>query len=340
MNLANNPSIALFGCGTWGMNWVRVLSQMGCLAVVVDPNPQALARVKELYPSVRVAVSGAEALTDPAIQAVVIATPAPTHFETARLCLEAGKHVLVEKPMALKLADGHLLVETAHRLGKTLMVGHLFEHHPAVVKLVELIQAGALGRLQYVYSNQLNVGIVRDQENSMWSLAPHDIGLILRVVDQRPKEVWATGADYLSPGVQDFTLVHLNFESGIRAHIFVSWLHPFKERRLVVVGDQYMAVFDDGKPWSDKLTLYPHRVEQLDGHAPRIIKQDGRPVQVQEKEPLRAEADHFVECLRSSREPLTSGKSNLRVLEVLEAAQKSLGTSASNWSGSAIFDTV
>lgn len=299
----------------------------------MDPQPAALDRVRQKFPGIKTSADANLILKDPSIQGVVIATPAPTHLETARMCLEAGKHVLVEKPMALSFAEGRELVDTARRCNRTLMVGHLFEHHPAVVKLIEILRAGRLGRLQYVYSHQLNTGIVRDRENALWSLAPHDIGLVLKVVDQKPEEVWATGSDYLSPGVQDMTMMHLKFAGNVRAHIYVNWLNPFKERKLVVIGDGSMAVFDDGRPWAEKLILYPHVVEKIAGRTPRIIKQEGVPIAVAEREPLVAEAEHFVECLRTGKEPITGGQSNLRVLEVLEAAQRSLQTSASQWAG-------
>lgn len=324
MPSSKNTSIALFGCGTWGSNWVRVLEQMGVLAAVADPQPAALDRVRQKYPNIRTTSSPSELLQDPSIDGVVIATPAPTHFETAKLCLQAGKHVLVEKPLALNLAQGQELVDLARRMKRVLMVGHLFEHHSAVLRLVELLRSGQLGRLQYVSSNQLNTGIVRDQENALWSLAPHDIGLVLKVVDQRPEEVWAVGSDFLTPGVQDMVTVHLKFAGNVRAQICVNWLYPFKERRLVVVGDKQMAVFDDGKPWPEKLTLYPHEIERSSGRSPKLIKKAGVPVTVTECEPLMAQARHFLECVSGGKEPLTSGASNLRVLETLEAAEASL----------------
>jgi len=263
-------------------------------------------------------------LSDEGIRAVVIATPAPTHANLALQAMRAGKDVLVEKPMALSVEEGERMVEEAERRGLILMVGHVLEYHPAVRRLRELVREGVLGRLEYIYSNRLNFGRFRREENALWSFAPHDVALILRLVGEMPEEVSAHGGAYLSERVADVTVSNFLFPSGVRAHIFVSWLHPYKEQRLVVIGDEAMAVFEDTLPWPEKLRLYRHKVEWREGRIPVAAKAEAEPIPVEEVEPLRAECEHFLQCVAERRKPLTDGESGLKVLRVLEACQESL----------------
>jgi len=311
------------GCGYWGKNLVRVFGQLRALGMICDADAARLARFQADYPEARASRDYQQALDDPQVQAIVLATPAETHATLGRQALEAGKDLFIEKPLALDYQEGEELVKLAERQRAILMVGHLLEYHPAIVELKELIGRGELGKLNYIYSNRLNLGKVRREENILWSFAPHDIAVLLRLVGAMPLEVSASGAAYLQPDIADVTVTHLRFPQNIRAHIFVSWLHPYKEQKLVVVGDRKMAVFDDVLR-EGKLKIYDKRIEWVD--------EQPRPKQVAEttlylptNEPLKLECQHFLSCIEERRPPLTDGASGLRVLKVLETAQRSLG---------------
>ncbi len=264
-----------------------------------------------------------DVLADPAVDGVVIAAPAISHAELASKALTAGKHVYVEKPLALDLADADKLIASAAAKDRVLMVGHLLRYHPAFIKLAELVGTGELGRVQYVHSTRLHLGRFRTEENSLWSFAPHDISMILALLGEEPEKVMATGHCFLNRNTADVTTTHLYFPSGRAAQIHVSWLYPFKEQRLVVVGEHGMAVFNDGNSWADKLVVYPHRVDWRDG-VPVPNKAVANPVPVAESEPLRAECEHFLSCIAEGRPALTDGHEGLRVLKVLDAAQRSM----------------
>ncbi len=313
---------AVFGSGFWGRNLVRVFHEMGALAAVADANPEALAEVQKKFPGTRVESTAAALLADPAIEAAAIATPAETHFALAKAALEAGKHVFVEKPLALRVPEAESLVALAQRAARTLMVGHLMRYHPAVRKLKQLCLEGELGKLEYGYSNRLNLGKVRREENALWSFAPHDVSVLLHLFDSMPLQISAVGGTYLQPNIADVSLSNLLFEGGARAHIFVSWLHPFKEQKLVVVGSKKMAVFDD-VALADKLKLYEKNIELVGGHF-TAKRPEGVPVNFEWSEPLRNECEHFLECARTGAAPDTDGREGLRVLLVLQACQKSL----------------
>lgn len=316
-----SQTVAVVGNGYWGKNLVRNFSELGALGAICDESPLAEAAAREKYPNIPFFRDYASVLSAPDIRAVVLATPATAHHLMARRALAAGKDVFVEKPLALTAAEGAELCALAERNGCVLMVGHILQYHPAVVRLKELIQSGALGQLRYVYSNRLNIGKIRSEENILWSFAPHDISVILGLLGEEPSEVTCEGGCYLNPGVADVTVSQFLFPSGVRAHIFVSWLHPFKEQRLVVVGSQKMAVFDDTA--ADKLVLYPHRVEWKN-RMPTAVKADGETVPLQPAEPLKEECLHFLECIASRRQPKTGGAEGLRVLRVLNACQQAL----------------
>jgi len=314
-------NVAVVGNGYWGRNLVRNFFELGALHTVCDANPLVEASVREKYAQLAFRRDYGEVLADDRIQAVVLATPAAMHFDMARRALEAGKDVFVEKPLALSASEGAELVALAARSRRILMVGHILQYHPAVRKLKELVDSGALGRIDYIYSNRLNIGKIRTEENILWSFAPHDISVTLGLLGEEPESVTCEGGYYLSPAVADTTISQFTFATGVRAHIFVSWLHPFKEQRLVVVGSQKMAVFDDTA--ADKLVLYPHRVEWRE-RLPNAVKADAEPVALEAAEPLRNECRHFLDCLVSRRSPFTDGREGLRVLKVLNACQKSL----------------
>ena len=275
------------------------------------------------YPHLIFCRNYSDVLADDQIRGVVLATPAIFHFDMARRALHAGKDVFVEKPLALNVDEGQELVDLARKCGRKLMVGHILHYHPAVIKLKELIDDGTLGRINYIYSNRLNMGKIRTEENILWSFAPHDISVLLGLLGEEPQSATCEGGSYLSHDVADVTVSQFTFANGVRAHIFVSWLHPFKEQRLVVVGSEKMAVFDDTA--ADKLVLYRHRVEWRD-RVPNAVKGDGEPVALDATEPLNNECREFVDCLSSRRDPLTDGQEGLRVLRVLNACQRSMET--------------
>jgi UDP-2-acetamido-3-amino-2,3-dideoxy-glucuronate N-acetyltransferase len=314
-------SIAVLGMGYWGKNLVRVFHELGALRVVCDVDAERAEALAKKHPGVPFCRKVEEVLSDPEVEGLVIATPAATHAEMVRRGLESGKNVYVEKPLALSVKEGEELVRLAAQQGKILMVGHLLQYHPVVLKLKELINQGELGRIQYVYSNRLNIGKIRTEENILWSFAPHDISVILSLLGEQPSELRSHGGSYLSSEVADVTVSDFAFPSGVRGHIFVSWLHPFKEQRLVVVGSKKMAVFEDTA--KDKLILYPHKVEWIN-RAPTAIKAEGEVVPVEALEPLKLECEHFLECMETGKAPLTDGEEGLQVLRVLDACQRSL----------------
>jgi UDP-2-acetamido-3-amino-2,3-dideoxy-glucuronate N-acetyltransferase len=316
------PAVSLIGYGQWGKNLARNLAAFGALRVICDPRSDALAAARRAHPQASLVEAADAVLADPGADAVVIATSVGSHAELARRALEAGKDVFVEKPLALTAAEGRALADDADARGRILMVGHLLEYHPAVERLREFIARGELGRLRYVYSNRLNLGRIRTEENALWSFAPHDVHVILRLLGELPVDAACRGGTYLQQAVADVTMSALTFASGVRAHVFVSWLHPYKEQKLVVVGDRKMAVFDD-TAGAEKLQLYPHRVDWVD-RVPIAVKSDAEVVPVDDEEPLAREVRHFLECVVTRTRPRTDGASAVDVLRVLEACQRSL----------------
>ena len=313
--------IAAVGAGYWGKNIVRNLSELGVLHTICDADLDLLSRMSEQYPDASTTTSYEEVLANADIHGVCIAAPAALHHELALSGLHAGKDVYVEKPLALTAEDGQELVDEAEKLERILMVGHILEYHPAVCKLKEMVDAGDLGQIRYIESHRLNFGKIRQEENILWSFAPHDISVMALLLGELPVEVSAHGGNYLNHDVADVTVTCMRFASGARAHIYVSWLHPFKEQKLVVVGSEKMAVFDDQA--EHRLTVFPHRIEWKD-RQPTAVKAEGTPVEIESVEPLKAELSHFVECIETRQSPQTDGPSGLRVLRVLQACQKSL----------------
>ena len=318
-----SSQVAVVGGGYWGKNLIRNFSELNSLYTVCDPSPEIEANTKAKFPGIKYARAYEEVLADVQVHGVALATPAVLHFEMAKRALHAGKDVFVEKPLALTVVEGEELVEIAARMNRVLMVGHILQYHPAIRKLKELIDSGALGRIEYIYSNRLNIGKIRAEENILWSFAPHDISVLLELLGELPLSVTCEGGFYLNHDVADVTLSQFSFANGVRAHIFVSWLHPFKEQRLVVVGSDKMAVFDDTA--ADKLVLYPHRVEWK-GRIPNAIKAEGIAVPLDASEPLRNECKEFLDCVASRREPRTNGREGVRVLKVLRACQQAMTT--------------
>ena len=250
------PQVALVGCGYWGKNLCRNFQAIGVLSTVVDATENGQTTARSIAPDAQITDNLDDVLRDEHIQGIALATPAETHAELAIQAMHAGKDVFVEKPMALTLGDAEKMKEVAEETGRILMVGHLLEYHPAVLKLREMIATGELGKINYIYSNRLNFGKVRTEENALWSVAPHDVAVILRLMGKAPVLVSACGGSYLTKGIADTTMSNLKFDDESRAHIFVSWLHPFKEQRLVAVGDKKMAIFNDVAPYGETTGIF------------------------------------------------------------------------------------
>ena len=315
--------IALVGCGYWGKNLCRNFHSLGALATVVEATEKGKATAKSIAPCVNITDIFDDIIRDDQIKGIAIATPAETHAELAIQAMRAGKDVYVEKPMALSISDAEEMQIVANETGCILMVGHLLEYHPAVLRLRELIDEEELGKINYIYSNRLNFGKVRTEENALWSFAPHDVAVILRLLGQSPVEVSASGGAYLNKDIADVTVSNLRFSNNSNAHIFVSWLHPYKEQRLVVIGDKKMAIFNDVNSFGKKLQLYPQNVE-FDGSIPILKKEETEYIEHADTEPLREECAHFLNCIKTRNTPLTNGKSGIEVLKVLHACQKSI----------------
>lgn len=316
-------NIAVIGCGYWGRNLVRNFAELGALHTICDLDETRLKSLTSLCPSVNTETDFRRVLKNQEIKGVVIATLPVLHHSMAKEALLAGKDVMVEKPLALSTTDGIELVELASKKGKILMVGHLLQYHPAVQKLKELVDSGELGKIQYIYSNRLNLGKFRTEENILWSFAPHDISVILLLLGgEMPTEVSAQGGYYISQDIADVTVTLISFRSGVKAHIFVSWLHPYKEQKLVVVGDKKMAEFNDTNP-ENKLVLFRHEIEWVER---KPVPHPAKPevVAVPDEEPLKIECLDFVECIRTRRKPKAEGQQGLQVLEILAHCQKSL----------------
>lgn len=317
-------NIAQVGMGYWGPNLARNLMQLSGarLHTLCELRNDVRERFRTDHPEVHVTDNYQALLDNQEIQAVVIATPAETHYELTRRALRANKDVLVEKPLSLTYGEGAELVRFADEGGRVLMVGHVLEYHPAIVRLRELVRDGHLGKIRYLYSNRLSLGRVRREENILWSFAPHDIAIILRLMGELPFQVAACGGSYLQPNLADVTITNLLFDNGVRAHVHVSWLHPFKEQRLVVIGSERMASFDDV---SKRLVLYDQRVDLREGE-PVPVRGEGTVLNFSDEEPLHLECQAFARALETREPPLTDGTSGLRVLRVLQAAQRSLMT--------------
>jgi UDP-2-acetamido-3-amino-2,3-dideoxy-glucuronate N-acetyltransferase len=320
--VTNEKKVGCIGVGYWGRNLVRNFDALGALSWICDADTARHAELAAAYPRAAVTDAVDRVLSDSGVTGVAIATPAETHGELARKALLAGKDVFVEKPLCLSVDEGEELAKLAADNGRVLMIGHLLWYHPAVLRLKGLIDEGELGRIQYIYSNRLNLGKIRAEENILWSFAPHDVSVILGLVGEMPETVHAQGGNYLNDRIADVTVSLLSFPSGVKAHIFVSWLHPFKEQKLVVVGDRKMAMFNDLEK-EQKLLLYPHSINWK-RNLPVANKADAEPVAFEPGEPLQAECLHFLECIRTRATPRTDAREGLRVLKVLQDCEAAL----------------
>lgn len=318
---STQPKIALIGSGYWGKNLVRTLHALAALECVCDIRDEALSGIEAEF-QVRTTRDPDAVLADRSIRGIVIATPAADHYNMVRKCLLHDKDVYVEKPLALHVEEGQKLVALASERKRILMVGHILEYHPAVRELKRLISEGELGNIQYIFSSRLNLGKLRTEENILWSFAPHDISAILYLLGEMPTHVTTQGGNYLNPQIPDTTLTTCEFRSGVKVYIFVSWLHPFKEQKLTIVGGKKMAVFDDVAR-ERNLVLYCHRIDWVD-RVPVAQKAAGQIVPLPADEPLRIECEHFLECIRTRQIPRTSGEKALGVLQVLDGCERSL----------------
>lgn len=314
--------IAVVGAGNWGRNLVRNFTALGALHTICDRDKSTLEGFSQLQ-GVGLETDYQRVLGNPAVKGVVLATPAHLHHTMTREALLAGKDVFVEKPLAMTVAEGTELVDLAKESGRVLLVGHLLEYHPALHILRDMVYRGELGKIRYIYSNRLNLGTLRTEENVLWSFAPHDIAAILGLMgNELPVEVAAHGGFYLDSHIADVTLTSLTFQNDARAHVFVSWLHPFKEQRLVVIGEKKMAEFADTDP-IDKLKVYDHQVN-WSAHAPYPVKAEAQSVPFDSDEPLKLECEDFLRCMESREAPVSNGTRALEVLRVLAACQQSL----------------
>jgi predicted dehydrogenase len=317
------------GLGAWGSNLVRNLDDLAELAWICDSSQERLDTVRRRYPGAQATADFEQILSDDAVEAVVIATPVPTHYELSRQALEAGKHVFVEKPPAMRAEEMEELVRLAEERERVLMPGHLLLYHPGVRKLKQLVDSGDLGEVLCIYGNRQNLGTIRTHENALWSLGVHDLSVLLFLIDEEPSEVWAHGHAFLNPRIEDIVFCYLRFPSGKIAHLHLSWLDPHKIRRITVVGRDKMAVFDDMEP-ERKVTVYdkaPEEPTTTYGEW-RTRTGDIYSPKVPLLEPLRLECEHFLRLVAGDGDPLRAARDGLLVVRALEQLQVSLETVA------------
>ncbi len=328
---AETVKVGVVGLGYWGPNLARNFGGLsGCeLTWCCDGQPAIRERLAPLFPRARFTGELEDLLGDPSLDAVAVATPVPSHAELAVRVLEASKHCFVEKPLALTAAEAERVLEAQRSSGRVLMVGHLLEYHPGVRQLKEIVDSGELGDVHYIYSNRLNLGKLRADENALWSLGAHDVSVVLHLAGEEPYELTAHGEAYVRPGVEDVVFCFMRFPSGLSAHMHLSWLDPHKERRFTVVGSKRMATFDD-MDLERKLTIYDKGFDGNGGRWGEYVARSGDiySPSLPSVEPLRLECEHFVDCVRSGQTPLSDGESGLRVVRVLEGLQSALESSA------------
>ena len=313
-------NIAVVGCGIWGKNLVRNFFELGALFSICDSNSKIANQVASKYNVKK--YSFKQILNNPNIKGVVLAVPVKKHAAMAIDALKKGKHVFVEKPLALNVIDGEAMIATAKKNKVRLMVGHLLQYHPIFRTIRKYVEEEKIGKINYLYSNRISFGRVRVQEDVIWSFAPHDISMILSLTGQIPEYVSSKTTSILQKNIPDTAIINLEFKSGLKSHILVSWLNPFKENKLVVVGESAMLVFDDTKPWDEKLALYPFKVV-FSKNLINLENTKAQYIKVREEEPLKNECQHFIDVVEKDITPLTDGDEGLKILRVLSAASRS-----------------
>lgn len=318
----HHKSIAVIGGGYWGKNLIRNFFEIGALGAISDINPDVAKKLSAKYDAQ--AMDLEEVLSSSLIEGVVISAPAEQHWGLAKRALLANKHVFVEKPLALKVEQGEELRQIAEERGLTLMVGHLLQYHPAFLKLKDMVTKGHLGKVLHIHSIRNNFGKIRVEENVLWSFAPHDISMVLALVESEPAEIYASGNSYITNSVADIGSIHINFKSGASAKIDTSWLNPVKQQMLTVIGDKAMVVFDDTKDWDEKLQVFDHQVTRLN-NVPVAVKSDNVTyIKLDSAEPLKLECEEFLNAIYHNKKPRTDAAEGIRVLKVLQNAQESL----------------
>ena len=316
-------NIAVVGCGYWGKNLVRNFSELEVLSSICDPDTEIANKYAGQY-NVKNS-SFIEIINDVNIKGVVLAVPAPLHAPMAIEAMNKGKHVFVEKPLAMNVTEAELMITTAKKNGVKLMVGHLLQYHPIFKTIRKIVNADEIGELNYIYSNRLSFGKIRTKEDIIWSFAPHDISMILSLAGQDPEFIITKSTSIIQKNIADTATIHMEFKSGLKSHISVSWLHPYKEHKLVVSGKSAILVFDDTKPWNEKLAIYPYEVVSSKGII-NLKKSDVKYLEVPEEEPLKNECQDFIDVVEKNIKPMTDGDEGLRVVKVLSAASKSKTT--------------
>jgi predicted dehydrogenase len=318
VNIKKN--IAVVGCGHWGKNLVRNFHELGSLAAVCDPNEELARSYADKYDVMNLPFT--DIIANPNIHGVVLAVPAPLHSSMAIEIMKAGKHVYVEKPLAMNEKEANKMLLASKEYNVKIMVGHLLQYHPIFMAILKLHKSNKFGPISYIYSNRLSFGKVRSEEDVIWSFAPHDISMILSLIGHLPKKVRTESSKILQPNISDTATIHMEFNKGLKAHISLSWLHPNKEQKLVIVGRDAMVIFDDTKPWAEKLSIFSHIINYSDG-LPNLQKANLEYFKVDESEPLKNECQHFIDVVNQDLLPLTDGTEGLNVLKVLTAASLS-----------------
>jgi UDP-2-acetamido-3-amino-2,3-dideoxy-glucuronate N-acetyltransferase len=313
-------NIAVIGCGHWGKNLVRNFSELGALSSISDPNTEIVEQYSKQFNVKKSSIT--EIINDPNIKGVVLAVPPHLHASMAIEAMNKNKHIFAEKPLAMNEGEAEAMIATAKKNKVQLMVGHLLQYHPIFKTIREYVKEGKIGEINYIYSNRLSFGKVRTEEDVIWSFAPHDISMILSLTGQEPEYVSTNAISILQKNIADTATIHLQFKSGLKSHISVSWLNPYKEHKLVVVGQSAMLVFDDTKPWHEKLALYPFKVVSSKNLI-NLQNSNVQYVKVNEEEPLKNECQHFIDVVEKDMQPLTDGAEGLRVIKVLSAASRS-----------------
>ena len=313
-------NIAVIGCGQWGKNLVRNFSELGALSSICDPNTEIVNKYTNQFKVKNFLFS--EIINDPNVKGVALTVPAELHASMAIEAMNKGKHVFVEKPLAMNVTEAELMIATAKKNNVKIMVGHLLQFHPIFNTIKKMVKKGEIGKLKYIYSNRLGFGKVRSQEDVIWSFAPHDISMILSLVDESPEFVRTNSAYVLQKNLADAATILMEFKSGLKSQISVSWINPYKEVKLIISGENAMIVFDDTKPWNEKLAIYPYEVVSYKKNI-NLKKTYVKYLEIPEEEPLKIECQHFLDVVEKNIKPLTDGAEGLKVIKVLSAVSKS-----------------